>query len=82
VNYLIQGSAADIFKQTVVDLDRAGLAEHLILPVHDEAVFDVPEGEVEEVARAVVEVFEADRGWTVPLTAGSDILDRWGDKYA
>jgi DNA polymerase-1 len=82
VNYLIQGSAADIFKQTVVDLDRAGLAEYLVLPVHDEAVFDVPEGEVEEIARGVVDVFETDRGWTVPLTAGSDILERWGDKYA
>lgn len=81
VNYLIQGTAADIFKQSLVDLDRAGLTEFFILPVHDEAVFDVPAADAEDLAQAVVSVFSR-QDWTVPLTAGADILERWGEKYA
>ena len=80
-NYLIQGTAADIFKQTLVDLDRAGLADRLILPVHDEALFDVPAEDAEEFATEAVKVFQARGDWAVQLTSGSDILDRWGDKY-
>lgn len=81
VNYLVQGTAADMFKQALVDLDRKGLAEHLVLPVHDEAVFDVPADAVDEFAREVVETM-SDRGdWRVPMTAGADVMDRWGDKY-
>ena len=81
VNYVIQGAEADLFKQTLVDIDRSGLLEYMILPVHDEMVFDVPEGLAEEVAHDVVDIFQTDRGMEVPLTAGSDILTRWGDKY-
>jgi DNA polymerase-1 len=81
LNYQIQGAAADQFKATLVEMDKADLTELMILPVHDEIVLDVPANEAEEVARLTVECFEADTSWAVPLTAGSDILDRWGDKY-
>jgi DNA polymerase-1 len=80
VNYLIQGTAADIFKQTLINLDRRGLAEYLVLPVHDEAVFDVPAELVDELAVDVVDTFTR-TDWRVPLTAGADIVDRWGEKY-
>lgn len=81
LNYQIQGAAADAFKNALVEMDRAGLTELMILPVHDEIVLDVALHEAEEVAQLTVECFEADDSWSVPLTAGMDILDRWGDKY-
>lgn len=81
LNYQIQGAAADVFKTALVEMDKAGLTELMILPVHDEIVLDVPAHEAEEVAQLTVECFEADDQWTVPLTAGHDIVDRWGDKY-
>lgn len=81
-NYLVQGTAADVFKATLIELDRAGLADRLVLPVHDECVFDVPAEEADDFAVEVQRVF-AERGkmFSVPLTAGSDVLERWGDKY-
>jgi DNA polymerase-1 len=81
-NYLLQGTAADIFKQKLVELDRAGLTDHLILPVHDEVIFDVPINEIDEVSAAALEVLEDHTSFIVPLTAGAEQLERWGDKYA
>ena len=81
VNYLIQGTAADIFKRTVVQMDQAGLADYLVLPVHDEAVLDVPIDMAEDVQHETEAIFQSDDSWKVPLTAGGDILDCWGDKY-
>ena len=82
VNYLIQGCAADIFKQTLVDLDNEGLAEpYLVLPVHDEVVLDVPAGDAEDVARLVEKVMQRNE-WVPAVTSSAEILaERWGDKY-
>jgi DNA polymerase-1 len=57
LNAPIQGSAADIIKKAMIDVDRA-LAEQpvarMLLTVHDELVFEVPEDNL-EVARTMVE---------------------------
>jgi DNA polymerase-1 len=82
VNYMIQGTAADVFKRTLIALDEAGLTDYLILPVHDEAVFDVPEPDAEDVRAEAVAVFESvGADYTVPLEASGDVVSRWGDKY-
>lgn len=82
-NYLIQGTAADVLKRQMVELDLAGLGPYMILPVHDELVFDVPvdeADEVQEVVRRMMPVHEDVYG--VPLTIGVDVYDeRWGQKY-
>jgi DNA polymerase-1 len=82
VNYSIQGTAADIFKQTLLALDDAGLTDYLILPVHDECLFDVPEEDAEDVKVEAIAQFEKiGAGYTVPLEASGDVVTRWGDKY-
>lgn len=80
-NYLIQGTAADVFKQALVDLDRAGLSEYLVLPVHDEAIADVPLEEAEEYARAMQETMTNRTDFAVPLTTDCELVKRWGTKY-
>lgn len=81
-NYLIQGTAADLLKQRLVMLDAAGLAEHLVLPVHDEVIFDVPACEADELAAEARKVLEDHDTFAVPLTVGEDTYQRWGLKYA
>jgi DNA polymerase-1 len=80
-NYLIQGTAADVFKQAMVNLDLAGLSEYLILPVHDEAIADVPEDEAEEYGREMQKVMANTKDFSVPLTTDMEVVDRWGIKY-
>lgn len=81
VNYLIQGTGADILKTAIVDADRAGISQYLVLLVHDEMGWDVPDGEVEEVQHTVREVMEDRTNFSVPLTVGVGVYDRWGSKY-
>jgi DNA polymerase-1 len=81
-NYLIQASAAEIFKQNLIKLDQADLTEYLIVPVHDEIVLNAPREEAEEIAKVVQECMTTREGWAVPLTAGVDgPFENWGQKY-
>lgn len=83
VNYLIQGGAAEVFKQNLVKLDQADLTEYLIVPVHDEIVLQAPRGEAEEIKQIVKECMtNREERWAVPLTADVDgPLKNWGEKY-
>jgi DNA polymerase-1 len=82
VNYLIQGGAAEIFKNNLVKLDQADLTEHLIVPVHDEIVLQAPREDAEEIMRTVKNCMTTTEGWEVPLTSGVDgPMENWGEKY-
>ena len=62
INAPLQGSAADIIKRAMgripAALARTGLRSRMLLQVHDELLFEVPEAEVEDAARAVKVVME------------------------
>lgn len=82
VNYLIQGSAADIFKQAIVRLQANGFGEYLRLPVHDECIFEIPlDVDAEEFKREVSKVME-DGTWDVPIALEAEgPFDNWAQKY-
>ncbi len=80
-NYKIQGTAADVLKQKLVDLDSAGLTSYIVLPVHDELLFDVPAEDAEEVGSAVVDVMRETERFRVPLTCAAAIGDTWGEVH-
>jgi DNA polymerase-1 len=82
VNYLIQGGAAEVFKNNLVKLDNNNLTDYLIVPVHDEIVLEAPESEAYDVMHTVQECMTTTEGWAVPLTAGVDgPFKNWGEKY-
>ena len=62
INAPLQGSAADIVKRAMIRmqpaLDAAGLGARMLLQVHDELVFEVPEDRIEETAAVVRRVME------------------------
>ncbi len=71
LNAPIQGSAADIIKKAMIDLDRElgrdGLEAELLLQIHDELVLEVPEGELEAVTDLTRQVMEGIVVLRVPL---------------
>ena len=69
LNAPIQGSAADIIKKAMIDLDRelGGRAAEMLLQIHDELVIEVPEDEAEDVAGVTRELMEGIVDLTVPL---------------
>lgn len=81
VNFPIQGSAADILKRAMIDvhqaLVQAGSPARMILTVHDELLFEAPNGAVEETARLVRERMEAAVRLSVPLTVDVGVGENW-----
>ena len=82
-NAPIQGTAADLVKIAMIrvqaELEKRKLGAKMILQVHDELVFDVPEKEVDEVRVLVKEKMEgAGAGKIhVPLTVESGVAKNW-----
>jgi DNA polymerase-1 len=62
INAPLQGSAADIIKRAMgrlpEALEQSGLKAKMLLQVHDELLFEVPEDEVEQTASLAKEVME------------------------
>ena len=81
VNYVVQGTAADVFKRKLIEVDAAGLGDYLRVPIHDEMAFSVPRNEAEEFARELPSVMEDLDSFKVPLSVGVEIVSSWGDKY-
>jgi DNA polymerase-1 len=71
VNTVLQGSAADLIKTAMVNIHRklnaAKLPARLLLQIHDELVFELPESRAEEVGRLVTAEMTAALPLTVPL---------------
>jgi len=83
VNYMIQGSAAEIFKKNLIKIDQADLTEYMVVPVHDEIVLSVPKDIALDVKTTVRECMTTRDGWTVPLTSDAEgpFASSWGEKY-
>lgn len=80
-NAPIQGTAADLFKKAMLDVD-AIIAERefgtrMLLNVHDEILFEVPDSEVEEVIPQLVAVMENVYPLAVPLVVDSGVGPNW-----
>ncbi|MFN2378486.1 MAG: DNA polymerase, partial [Candidatus Binatia bacterium] len=84
-NTPIQGSAADIIKKAMVDLDAAlsgaGLAARLVLQIHDELLLEAPAGEVDELSRLLVRVMEGAVGLLVPVVVDVGSGINWAEAH-
>ena len=81
INAPIQGSAADIIKLAMINLQQELLKQNfkskLLLQVHDELVFDVHKDEVERIKPLIKEKMENAVKLSVPLTVEMDIASNW-----
>ena len=80
-NYLIQGSCATVLKRALVDLDFAGFGEYMVLPIHDEIIFDMPAGMIEDALPQITKIMTRD-DFRAPLTVSASVVQRWGEAYA
>jgi len=83
LNTPIQGSAADIIKMAMLRIDEdirtAKLSARMILQVHDELVFEVPEAEEEAVEKIVRGRMEGAAEFKVPLKVRLGWGPNWAD---
>ena len=83
VNSPIQGTAADIIKLAMINIDRRineeSLKSKMLLQVHDELIFDVPEDEFETMKALVRDEMENVVKLRVPLTVDVGFGVNWFD---
>jgi DNA polymerase I len=81
VNAPVQGTGADIIKKAMVAIDaeitKQGLGSKLIMQVHDELNFDVPEEELDTMMQIVKHCMERAAELKVPLTAQMGSGQNW-----
>ena len=81
INAPIQGGAADIIKRAMIRLpdalEDAGLSARMLLQVHDELIFEVPSGEVDDTAALAARVMEEAAHLDVPLVVDTGTGDTW-----
>ena len=83
VNTVFQGSAADLIKLSMNDIDAMiedeGLEAHMLLQIHDELIFEVKEESVEKISRRFKHVMEEIWELEVPLVCSVSVGDCWGE---
>ena len=81
LNAPIQGSAADLVKVAMLQVDAAlkaaGVRSRLLLQVHDELVIEVAKGELEQVTEIVVENMRSVGDLSVPMEVSTGIGTSW-----
>ncbi len=82
VNTPLQGSQADIIKQAMIEVQGA-LKEkrlaHMVLQIHDELIFELPEENVSEVKEIVRSIMENITSLSIPLIINIAIGKNWGE---
>ncbi len=81
VNAPVQGSAADIIKKAMIDVDaemrRRGLRSRMIIQVHDELVFNVKQDELAEMQQLIADKMEHAYSGKVRLEVSSGVGLNW-----
>ena len=82
-NYVIQGTCADALKKAIIELDKFLMDKEslMVLPVHDEVMFAIAEGE-EWIIPHLMKIMENAFDWClIPVSVGVDVTEKaWSEK--
>jgi DNA polymerase-1 len=83
INAPVQGTSADIIKVAMINLhremDRRKLNTKMLLQIHDELIFEVPEDEVEEMKSLAAKLMPQAMKLCVPLKIDIKLGKNWGE---
>jgi DNA polymerase-1 len=83
INMPVQGTSADIIKVAMIDLyremEKRKLRSKMLLQVHDELVFEVPDSEMDAMRRLVPDIMESALKLIVPVKVDTKVGKNWGD---
>ncbi len=89
INAPIQGSAADIIRRAMIRMPQAladaGLSARMLLQVHDELIFEVPEAETDATIKVASEIMIAAPlpavAFAVPIQVDARAADNWDEAH-
>ncbi|UCG42845.1 MAG: DNA polymerase I, partial [candidate division WOR-3 bacterium] len=85
LNAPIQGTAADIIKRAMLDVDdaleNAGIGGGMVAQIHDELLFEIPEDQSERAEAVVRQTMQNAWGLDVPLVVGIGCGKNWSEAH-
>lgn len=85
INAPLQGTAADIMKRAMIQMPKAlkeaNLKARMLIQVHDELIFEVPESELDQTSKIVRHTMESITDLSVPLDAEAGSGDSWAEAH-
>lgn len=85
INHPIQGTAADIIKKAMIEINKFieenNLRSRIILQIHDELLFNVPNNEIEIVQTAIKQLMETTITLNIPLIVEIGKGKNWFDAH-
>jgi DNA polymerase-1 len=85
INAPMQGTAADIIKRAMIDIDRwleqSGIPARMIMQVHDELVFEVATPALDEALAGIRQRMSAAADLRVPLLVEAGVGDNWDEAH-
>jgi DNA polymerase-1 len=85
INAPLQGSAADIIKKAMIDintfLDKELPQTRMIMQVHDELIFETPKADAEEILNLMKDMMEKAVRLDIPLIADAAIGQNWNEAH-
>ena len=85
INLPMQGTAADIIKKAMIDINTWINAEHpdikIIMQVHDELIFEIPQNKTDTVSHAIKRIMEHAVKLSVPLLVNIGIGKNWDEAH-
>ena len=83
INAPVQGSSADIIKIAMIniykEMERRNLQSKMLLQIHDELLFEVPEQEIQEMKSLIAELMPRAFELCVPLKIDIKLGKNWGE---
>jgi DNA polymerase-1 len=83
INMPVQGTSADIIKVAMINLyremEKRELQSKMLLQVHDELVFEVPDAEMSTMRKLVPAIMESAIKLSVPVKVDTKVGNNWGD---
>ena len=81
LNYVVQSSSRDVLASALLELEKAGLRDYLLLPIHDEVLFEAPADDAANVAKAIGEAMTMTL-MGMPFEAEGEVYGTsWGAGY-
>ena len=77
INSPIQGTASDIMRLVMIELHKT-YPNEMLLQIHDELIFELPEKDIEEHSQRIREIMENN----VPLEVKLKVNVSWGDNWS
>ena len=85
INAPMQGTAADIIKQAMLDVDQFitenQIDARMVMQVHDELVFEVAADKAPEIVKSLVAIMDKATLLSVPLLAQSGVGKNWDEAH-